>query len=379
MASKLARKPGFTLVELLVVIAIIAVLIGLLLPAVQQAREAARRAQCANNLKQLGLAALNYDSTYKVLPPGGLGWDTLRRPELGPVGAEHYHQTVGTLVFLLPYLELDNLDKRITVTKSVERFATPPAQAQGFMPYAYPQNHPSHTRHFWFYQDALAAAQSRVPAFTCPTQNITENASLAIILGINGPERGTQDNAFNVANFSGTTAQRLGKSNYLSNAGRLGKMGNPTSLPHFERFEGPFTNRSRVRQPVTDGNAYTLAFGEHVGGYDENMLQGIGTPTAGIPEVKMLWSWAWVGAGGMVTEWGVANPTYLTANEGQSNFFEIIDPGHRWWRFGSEHSQVVNCSRIDGSVAAVQKGVRVADFHSFSGMNDRNNFTLGNE
>lgn len=64
------RVAGFTLIELLVVIAIIAVLIALLLPAVQQAREAARRSQCKNNLKQIGLAMHNYAETHKVLPPG---------------------------------------------------------------------------------------------------------------------------------------------------------------------------------------------------------------------------------------------------------------------------------------------------------------------
>jgi prepilin-type N-terminal cleavage/methylation domain-containing protein len=91
-------RTGFTLVELLVVIAIIGILVALLLPAVQSAREAARRSQCSNNLKQMGLAAQNYASNYKTLPAGYARTIDHVKKGIGPV-------KVGVFSSLLPYME----------------------------------------------------------------------------------------------------------------------------------------------------------------------------------------------------------------------------------------------------------------------------------
>lgn len=96
---------GFTLVELLVVIAIIGVLVSLLLPAVQAAREAARRIQCSNNLKQIGLGALNHESTHGFYPTGGWNYDWGPDPDRG-FGED---QPAGWMYGLLPFIELGNL------------------------------------------------------------------------------------------------------------------------------------------------------------------------------------------------------------------------------------------------------------------------------
>ncbi|AMV37334.1 DUF1559 domain-containing protein [Planctomyces sp. SH-PL62] len=130
-------RRGFTLIELLVVIAIIAVLIALLLPAVQSAREAARRIQCRNNLKQLGLAMHQYLSVYNVLPKGGPGGIVSPSVLASPAGHELRVLSWGSA--MLPYMDQAPIYNAINQTR-------------------------------WYVQDEnLTASQARLSTFLCPS------------------------------------------------------------------------------------------------------------------------------------------------------------------------------------------------------------------
>ena len=102
------RRAGFTLVELLVVIAIIGVLVGLLLPAVQAAREAARRSSCQNNMRQIGLAVLNHESSLQTFPTTGIKPDGPKYGYWDPLNANRDNYGTNTLTWywaVLPYIE----------------------------------------------------------------------------------------------------------------------------------------------------------------------------------------------------------------------------------------------------------------------------------
>jgi prepilin-type N-terminal cleavage/methylation domain-containing protein len=256
------RRPGFTLIELLVVIAIIAVLIGLLLPAVQKVREAAARAQCMNNLKQIGLALHNYEGTYGFLPRGA-----------DP-------QMTGPLVYLLPFLEQDALFRGW-------RFApwNPNSSAPGTYSFYFrdPQNAP---------QSVAAITTPPVPpgvypvspnlkVFTCPSATPDAGGQIGAIRmqtgGLPGVHFPAQDNPaegfpsplpifnfFPVAGAVGSSTQSAyGRTNYLAMGGYL--INDPTLA---EQYKGMFLYNTNVRiTTIADGTSNTVAFLESTGGY----------------------------------------------------------------------------------------------------------------
>ncbi|SFJ32003.1 DUF1559 domain-containing protein [Planctomicrobium piriforme] len=127
------RRQAFTLIELLVVIAIIAILIALLLPAVQQAREAARRSQCKNNLKQIGLALHNYMDPHNTLPPGWIGVQSGLPNVSGESGFAW-----GS--FILPFLEQSNLSNQLRFSNALDATANRPFLNQRLTVYQCPSD-----------------------------------------------------------------------------------------------------------------------------------------------------------------------------------------------------------------------------------------------
>jgi prepilin-type N-terminal cleavage/methylation domain-containing protein/prepilin-type processing-associated H-X9-DG protein len=166
------RRRAFTLIELLVVIAILAVLIGLLIPAVQKVREAANRMKCQNNLKQLGLAMHNYHDVNNKFPPGGMLGTWTGTP---PTYNFNWGEDRGTwLVYTLPYMEQDNLFRLLTAAKIPDWYAamTPPDGANG-----------------WF--NANTAYRRSLPYMRCPSDDYQLDNQWTNYAGSLGPQCAT--------------------------------------------------------------------------------------------------------------------------------------------------------------------------------------------
>jgi len=222
------RKAAFTLVELLVVIAIIGVLVGLLLPAVQAAREAARRMSCSNNIRQLGLAAHNYESAFRSFPSGGQGTNFAKSPA-GTTFGKHSFFTGA-----LPYIEQANTYQRID-----QRFAYNEIAGN------------------------IEAAKQGISIFVCPSNGWRPAP--------------TDSDAFGCTDYAPTYYVDLDPITGLQDK--------------FLRAEGLLTDKFRRHGQVTDGLSNTILVAEDAG-RDERMRPGHVYIDPVDSEVRRFWRWS---------------------------------------------------------------------------------------
>jgi prepilin-type N-terminal cleavage/methylation domain-containing protein/prepilin-type processing-associated H-X9-DG protein len=322
------RGRGFTLIELLVVIAIIAILIGLLLPAVQKVRDAAARIQCGNNLKQMGLAITNFNTTYGKLPAALIHSGRAQNHGAGYQGPEGNFTPAATgaqyytiynhsgFVALLPFIEQDNLFKQYNYQ----------CRASASSPYGMPVAPQSAAN------DAVAAAYIKI--YTCPADET--------------PPPVMTRNPGNSGDFYEMVSVR--RSNYLFNTGYYTDYDNDY-INTTAAYRGVFGNNGAASlSRIKDGTSNTIAIGEsvqqwHNGSTVFGPYWGSGTHTA--VHGRSIW-----GTGANVNDpRGTPNYPYgpCAPNANQKCTYA--------WGFSSFHTGVTNFVFCDGSVHSIRNGV----------------------
>lgn len=341
------RSRGFTLLELLVVISIIAVLIALLLPAVQQSREAARRTQCRNNLMQLGLALQNYHGAHRVLPSGCVN-------ETGPILVGQAGYRVGWIVQILPYLDQEGTYRHVDFDRPELSFLTAAERAEYFAAVAeFELLHKPRSGN-----DSQDASDR--PADSEPLEMLSDDGSMSAgMMGAgmdpNVPPDPTAFCKIGRPNFGflicpsfpgrgGGTAPRTGPSSYAGCHGSL-----ETAIDS-DNNGLLYLNSSETLSRIPDGASNTILLGEHL-----NELVGDGwfygdrsTLRNGGSEFRKTVNWQDLQKAQEEFELRMADDTLLSDEERQ-----LRDrPRRNVGGFGSMHVHV-NFILADGSLASL--------------------------
>ncbi len=339
---------AFTLVELLVVIAIIGVLVALLLPAVQAARESARRSACGNNLRQIGLASLNFESANDRLPPGylaGNNWNFPNRPN----DSTGNHQMTGVFTFILPYLEAANV---------ADMFGQEIKLGVDTRDFSYFNESPSKPI-------SWAAAQARLSTLLCPSM-IPGLPSVSINL----MNYGILSGGYPVVEFSTINRtpeeMQLGLTHYQGIPGIWGPAGpydyyTSTGPRKNDELLGVFGIRSKTRLgQVTDGTSQTLMFGEAPGSVVTNVEEKLTDESKAVVSGFTRGN-AWAGFGTLPTLIGL-DVAYENGKPKGSSYET------KWGYYGSLHGDIVQFCFVDGSVHSFTKSMDTDILHALSTM-----------
>lgn len=290
------HRSGFTLIELLVVIAIIAILVALLLPAVQQAREAARRSSCKNNLKQIGLALHNYHDTYFMFPPGWVG--ATSSPQQHHTGMEDptapadFSNGFSWATFILPMMEQGPLYDQVNFNQQIKIGGN------------------------------LAVIATTMPAYQCPSDPKPGNFSI---------NDGTNDIILATSNYMGVFGTRD-----LEECEINGSAGHVTAGQQCAADGLFFHNSALKMRDVTDGTSNTIMVGERTTFVDASVSP---------PEI-FYGTWA-----GIVTGTEEAAARFIGHAEHPPNENEHPED------FGSSHRGGAQFILADGSVHFISENI----------------------